>query len=107
MPYVGGIKNFQNLCMICPKPHVAISICLRATIFQTPKWLYGHTVYQMNIIEDVNRIVRAINTVQRRPLLNSAINILVSCTGEFLDAQIGLSFSRKNLPMAFTPSFIA
>jgi hypothetical protein len=37
-------ENFQSFSMICRKPHVASSICLRATIFQTPKGLCGHTV---------------------------------------------------------------
>jgi hypothetical protein len=31
-------KNFQSFAVICRKPHVASSICLRATIFQNPEW---------------------------------------------------------------------
>jgi hypothetical protein len=34
---VGGKKNFQTFTVICRKPHVASSICLRATIFQNPE----------------------------------------------------------------------
>jgi hypothetical protein len=34
---VGGTKNFQSFTVICRKPHVASSICLRATIFQNPE----------------------------------------------------------------------
>jgi hypothetical protein len=30
-------ENFQSFTMICRKPHVAISICLRATIFENPE----------------------------------------------------------------------
>jgi hypothetical protein len=30
-------KNFQSFTVICRKPHVASSICLRATIFQNPE----------------------------------------------------------------------
>jgi hypothetical protein len=47
MPSVGGRKNFQSSTVICRKPHVASSICLRATIFQNPKGLCGHTVYTL------------------------------------------------------------
>jgi hypothetical protein len=45
MPSIGGKKNFQSFTVICRKLHVARSICLRATIFQTPKGLCGHTVF--------------------------------------------------------------
>jgi hypothetical protein len=31
-----SVKNFQSFTVICRKPHVASSICLRATIFQNP-----------------------------------------------------------------------
>jgi hypothetical protein len=31
-------RNFQCFAVICRKPHVASSICLRATIFQNPEW---------------------------------------------------------------------
>jgi hypothetical protein len=31
-------KNFQSFAVICRKPHVASSICLRATIFQNSEW---------------------------------------------------------------------
>jgi hypothetical protein len=53
MPSVGGKENFQSFTVICRKPHVASSICLRATIFQNPKgtlwthctlWSGGFTV---------------------------------------------------------------
>jgi hypothetical protein len=37
MPSVGGKKNFQSFTVICRKPHMASSICLRATIFQNPE----------------------------------------------------------------------
>jgi hypothetical protein len=30
-------KTFQSFTVICLKPHVASSICLRATIFQNPE----------------------------------------------------------------------
>jgi hypothetical protein len=32
-------KNFQSFAVICRKPHVASSICLRATSFQNPEWI--------------------------------------------------------------------
>jgi hypothetical protein len=32
-----SVKNFQSFSVICRKPHVASSICLRATIFQNPE----------------------------------------------------------------------
>jgi hypothetical protein len=31
-------KNFQSFAVIYRKPHVANSICLRATIFENPEW---------------------------------------------------------------------
>jgi hypothetical protein len=38
-------KNFQNFTVICRKPHVASSICLRATIFQNPEGtLWTHCI---------------------------------------------------------------
>jgi hypothetical protein len=37
-------KNFQSFTVICRKPHVASSICLRATIVQNPEGTCGHTV---------------------------------------------------------------
>jgi hypothetical protein len=38
-------KNFQSVAVICRKPHVASSICLRATIFQNPEWtLWTHCI---------------------------------------------------------------
>jgi hypothetical protein len=39
-------KNFQSFTVICRKPHVASSICLRATIFQNPEGtLWTHCTY--------------------------------------------------------------
>jgi hypothetical protein len=36
-------RNFKSFAVICRKPHVASSICLRATIFQNPEWtLWTH-----------------------------------------------------------------
>jgi hypothetical protein len=32
-----SVKNFQSFAVICHKPHMASSICLRATIFQKPR----------------------------------------------------------------------
>jgi hypothetical protein len=37
-------KNFQSFTVICRKPHVASSICLRPTIFRNPDWPCGHPV---------------------------------------------------------------
>jgi hypothetical protein len=34
---VDGKKNFQSFTVICRKPNVASSICLRDTIFQNPE----------------------------------------------------------------------
>jgi hypothetical protein len=45
MPSVGGKKNFQSFTVICRKPHVLSSICLRATIFQNPEGtLWTHCI---------------------------------------------------------------
>jgi hypothetical protein len=41
-------KHFQSLAIICRKPHVASSICLRAKIFQNPEgtlWTHGIMSY--------------------------------------------------------------
>jgi hypothetical protein len=39
-------KNFQSFTVICRKPHVASSICLRATIFQNPEGtLWTHCIF--------------------------------------------------------------
>jgi hypothetical protein len=46
--------------MICRKPHVASSICLRATIFKNPKGLCGHTVYRRN--KDTMMIIIPLNS---------------------------------------------
>jgi hypothetical protein len=49
MPSVGGKKNFQSFTVICRKPHVASSICLRATIFQNPEGtLWTHCILCYN-----------------------------------------------------------
>jgi hypothetical protein len=38
-------KNFQSFAVMCRKPHVASSICLRTTIFQNPEWtLWTHYI---------------------------------------------------------------
>jgi hypothetical protein len=38
-------ENFQSFAVICRKPHVASSICLRARIFQNPEWtLWTHCI---------------------------------------------------------------
>jgi hypothetical protein len=34
--YLSASKNFQSFTIICLKPRMASSICLRATIFKTP-----------------------------------------------------------------------
>jgi hypothetical protein len=40
-----SVKNFHSFAVICHKPHVATSICLRATIFQNPEWtLWTHCI---------------------------------------------------------------
>jgi hypothetical protein len=42
---VGGKKNFQSFTVIFRNPHVASSICLRATIFQNPEGtLWKHCI---------------------------------------------------------------
>jgi hypothetical protein len=50
-PYRGllrSVKNFQSFTMICRKPHVASSICLRATIFQNPEGiLWTHCIFHL------------------------------------------------------------
>jgi hypothetical protein len=39
-------KNFQSFAVIYRKSHVASSICLRATIFQSPEWtLWTHCTF--------------------------------------------------------------
>jgi hypothetical protein len=45
-----SVKNFQSFTVICRKPHMASSICLRATIFQIPEGtLWTHcTIYQFS-----------------------------------------------------------
>jgi hypothetical protein len=46
-----GKKNFQSFTVICRKPHVANSICLRATIFQNPEGtLWTHSIYEILIV---------------------------------------------------------
>jgi hypothetical protein len=48
---VGGKKekNFQSFTMICRKPHMASSICLRATIFQNHEGtLWTHCIIGWN-----------------------------------------------------------
>jgi hypothetical protein len=46
-------KNFQSFTVICSKPHVASSICLRATIFQKPEGaLWTHCMFETYIRKD-------------------------------------------------------
>jgi hypothetical protein len=49
---VGGKKkNFQSFTVICRKPHVASSICLRATFFQNPEGtLWTHCTNEESFI---------------------------------------------------------
>jgi hypothetical protein len=47
---VGGKKNFQSFTVICCKPHVASSLCLRATIFQNPEGtLWTHCISVLDL----------------------------------------------------------
>jgi hypothetical protein len=52
-------KHYQSFTMICRKPHVASSICLRATIFQNPEgtlWtccIYRHTYYIPPLVHQI------------------------------------------------------
>jgi hypothetical protein len=40
-------KNFQSFTVVCRKPHVASSICLRATVFQNPEGiLWTHCIFE-------------------------------------------------------------
>jgi hypothetical protein len=42
-----SVKNFQSFVVICRKPHVASSICLRATICQNPEGtLWTHCIFE-------------------------------------------------------------
>jgi hypothetical protein len=44
-----SVKNFQSFTVICRKPHVASSICLRAKIFQNPEeTLWTHCRWKNN-----------------------------------------------------------
>jgi hypothetical protein len=51
-------KNFQSFAVICRKPHVSSSICLRATIFQNPEWtlwiLYNYPRHYSLLCERFN-----------------------------------------------------
>jgi hypothetical protein len=45
-----SVKNFQSFNMICRKPHVASSICLRAIIFQNPEGtLWTHCIFELTL----------------------------------------------------------
>jgi hypothetical protein len=49
------VKNFQSFAVICRKPHVASSICLRATIFQNPEWtLWTHCTVTMEVLSEIS-----------------------------------------------------
>jgi hypothetical protein len=59
---IGKIKNFQSFTMIYRKPHMASSICLRATIFKQPEGtLWTHCIlffrrgYLVGVIQSVTR----------------------------------------------------
>jgi hypothetical protein len=44
-----SVKNFQSFTVICRKPHVAGSICLRAKIFQNPEGtLWTHCIFSLH-----------------------------------------------------------
>jgi hypothetical protein len=48
--FTRSVKNFRTFTMICRKPHVASSICLRATIFQNPEGtLWTDCVYSSTL----------------------------------------------------------
>jgi hypothetical protein len=55
MPSVGGKKNFQNFTVMCRKPHVASSICLRATVFQNPEGTLWTLCISLNNLKFVER----------------------------------------------------
>jgi hypothetical protein len=40
-----SVKTFQSFTVFCRKPHVASSICLRATIFQNPEGTHCAIIY--------------------------------------------------------------
>jgi hypothetical protein len=69
-------KNFQSFVVICRKPHVASSICLRATIFQNPEWtLWTHCMF-VSWYWNLNKIkknFRSFAVICRNPHVASSI----------------------------------
>jgi hypothetical protein len=50
-------KTFQRFTVICRKPHVASSICLRATIFQNPEGtLWTHCIKKMYGLNNIKSV---------------------------------------------------
>jgi hypothetical protein len=54
-----SVENFQSFAIIWRKPHVASSICLRATIFQNPEWtLWTHYIFLFTKCSDSFFLIR-------------------------------------------------
>jgi hypothetical protein len=50
-------KRFQSFTMICRKPHMARSICFRATIFQNPEGtLWSHCIQNQGYFHHSGRV---------------------------------------------------
>ena len=71
-----SVKNFQGFTVICRKPHVASSICLRPTIFQNPEGtLWTHCTFHGSS-GDVQEFCKYILFIIK--LLNTILIILIA-----------------------------
>jgi hypothetical protein len=81
---VGRKKHFQIFTVICVKPHVASSICLRATIFQIPEgtlWTHcmlnksGGTVNSRPLFKITIAAIEVYMTLCRRAYLLMIVSV--------------------------------
>jgi hypothetical protein len=92
MPSVGSRKNFQSFTIICRKPHIAISICLRATTFQNSEgtlWTYCTTLLLTKLLHNLSK------------LCCHLLHFNVSTTDGSTDVETKLNFTphpREHIP---------